>query len=91
LDGAFFYALANPAFERKAEVTPSTDNYISPNVDRFVREDERRMLTGLSRTTWWRLERQGLAPKRRCLSGNATGWFLSEIIAWMQSRATRAA
>jgi prophage regulatory protein len=59
--------------------------------DRFVREDERRQITGLSRTTWWRMERQGIAPKRRQLSPNSTGWFLSEITAWMQSRTEKAA
>jgi predicted DNA-binding transcriptional regulator AlpA len=59
--------------------------------DRFIREVERRQVTGLSRTTWWRLERQGVAPKRRQLSANSTGWLLSEITAWMQSRIEKAA
>jgi prophage regulatory protein len=59
--------------------------------DRFVRERERRTLTGLSRTTWWRLERSGVAPKRRQLSTASTGWLLSEITAWMQSRTEKTA
>ena len=59
--------------------------------DRFIREFERRQITGLSRTTWWRMERQGVAPKRRQLSPNSTGWLLSEISAWMMSRTEKAA
>ncbi len=63
----------------------------SDRPDRFIREFERHQITGLSRTTWWRMERQDLAPKRRQLSPNATGWLLSEITAWMQSRTQKAA
>ena len=54
--------------------------------DRFVREEERRRLTGLSRTTWWRMEREGQVPKRRALSANSVGWLLSEIIEWQAHR-----
>lgn len=56
------------------------------NIDRFVREDERAAITGLSRTTWWRMERYGKAPKRRILGENAVGWLLSELTDWVQSR-----
>lgn len=54
--------------------------------DRFVREAERRALTGLSRTTVWRLERQGLFPKRRRVAKNAVAWLETEIRQWMASR-----
>jgi prophage regulatory protein len=54
--------------------------------DRFVREVEREEITGLSRTTWWRMERYNLAPKRRRLGRNSVGWLLSELTEWMQSR-----
>jgi predicted DNA-binding transcriptional regulator AlpA len=54
--------------------------------DRIVREAEREEITGLSRTTWWRMERYGKAPKRRRLSPNSVGWLLSELTDWMQSR-----
>jgi prophage regulatory protein len=67
------------------------DRFIDRTQDRFIREYERRQITGLSRTTWWRLERKGLAPPRRALSANCTGWLLSEITAWMQSRVEKAA
>jgi hypothetical protein len=36
--------------------------------DSFVREPECRLITGLSRVTRWRLEREGKFPRRRRLS-----------------------
>ena len=50
--------------------------------DRFIRERECRQLTGLSRTTRWRLERKGRFPKRRKISPNGVAWLLSEILSW---------
>ena len=54
--------------------------------DRFVREPEVHKITGLSRTTRWRLERRGEFPRRRALSTNTVGWLASEIEAWMAER-----
>ena len=54
--------------------------------DRFIRERECRELSGLSRTTRWRLERTGGFPRRRHLSPNGVGWLLSEIETWQASR-----
>ena len=51
--------------------------------DRFIREPEIALITGLSRTTRWRLERAGKFPNRRRISTNAVGWLASEINAWM--------
>jgi prophage regulatory protein len=59
--------------------------------DRFVREAERRKITGLSRSTWWRMERLNQAPRRHRISESGVGWLLSELNAWMQSRAQKAA
>lgn len=42
-------------------------------------------LTGLSRTTIWRLEREGKFPSRRTLSGKRVGWIRSEIEVWLAS------
>jgi predicted DNA-binding transcriptional regulator AlpA len=44
-----------------------------------------RKLTDLSRTTIWRLERQGKFPRRLRLSGNRVGWRAEEILEWIQS------
>ena len=54
--------------------------------DRFMREPEVQRITGLSRTTRWRLERLSKFPRRRQLSVNAVGWLASEINAWMAER-----
>ncbi len=55
--------------------------------DRFLREAEVRRITGLSRTTRWRMERRGEFPRRRILSRNAVGWLASQIEGWMAERA----
>ncbi len=55
--------------------------------DRFLREAEVARITGLSRTTRWRLERRGEFPRRRSISRNAVAWLASEIRAWMTERA----
>ena len=53
----------------------------------IVREPERRAATKLSRVTWWRLERTGLAPMRVRLGPNSIGWLRHEIDAWIEQRA----
>jgi prophage regulatory protein len=59
--------------------------------DRFIREGECLRISGLSRTTRWRLERQGTFPPRRQLSNNAVGWSLVEVLEWKASRPISAA
>jgi prophage regulatory protein len=44
-------------------------------------------MTGLSRTTIWRLERDEEFPKRRQLGLRRIGWIESEVLDWMESRA----
>ena len=61
-----------------------------PQPDRIIREKECFRLSGLSRTTRWRLERRGEFPRRRKLSENAIGWIESEVIDWVQSKAQAA-
>ena len=41
---------------------------------------------GLSRTTIWRLERDGQFPKRRLLTGKIVAWDEAEIDEWIKSR-----
>ncbi len=59
--------------------------------ERFLREPEVQHVTGLSRTTRWRLEQSGQFPRKRKLSQNAVGWLASEIEAWMAERAEASA
>lgn len=54
--------------------------------DRIIREVECKKLTGLSRTTRWRGEKDGWFPKRRQLSPNSIGWYESEVKKWIESR-----
>jgi prophage regulatory protein len=61
------------------EYMPLTDG---ANV-RILGEPEVRRLTNLSRTTRWRLEREGKFPKRLRLSGNRVGWQADEVLAWI--------
>jgi prophage regulatory protein len=54
--------------------------------DRFLREPECRRLTGLSRSTRWRLERQRHFPRRRRMSQRTVGWLESELREWLSER-----
>ena len=54
--------------------------------DRILREHECRRLTGLSRSTRWRLERQRHFPKRRRMSPRTIGWLESELREWLVDR-----
>jgi prophage regulatory protein len=40
--------------------------------------------TGLSATTIWRLEKNGLFPSRRSLGNNSVGWLESEVNHWIE-------
>ena len=53
---------------------------------KFLRIRQVMQLTGLSRMTIYRLERDGRFPKRRQLSQNSVAWLESEITDWAESR-----
>ena len=53
---------------------------------RVIRQDEAIRLTGLSRTSLWRLERAGLFPPRRRIGRQAVGWLASDIDEWLATR-----
>lgn len=54
--------------------------------DSFLRAKDVVRVTGLSRTTIWRLEKSGKFPRRKTLSVNAVGWRGSEVYAWVDQR-----
>ena len=56
------------------------------HMDRLIRERECKEITGLCRTTRWRLERLGTFPRRRKISENAVGWLASELEEWLGNR-----
>jgi predicted DNA-binding transcriptional regulator AlpA len=53
----------------------------------IVREPERKAMMGISRVTMWRLEREGLAPKRIQIGENSVGWLRHEIEGWIKRKA----
>src|SRR4249920_1219580 len=53
---------------------------------RIIRKPEKRDLTGLSDSATERLERKGEFPARLHLTGGHVGWWLDEVMAWLESR-----
>lgn len=54
---------------------------------RYLREPQVFDITKLSKTTRWRLEKEGKFPKRRQISPNCVAWVESELNDWLESRA----
>jgi prophage regulatory protein len=61
--------------------------------DRFVLDAECKAMTGLSKTTRWKMEQEvdqkgePLFPRRRQITGGrVVGWLESELLDWMRSR-----
>ncbi len=55
--------------------------------DRLMRFPTLSQVTGLSRSTIWRLEAEGQFPSRRQISRRAVGWSEFEVNRWLQARA----
>src|SRR4051812_50063267 len=53
-------------------------------VPRLLRFPDVRNRTGLSRSTIWRLERDGRFPRHRRISANAVAWPEDEVLAWIR-------
>jgi prophage regulatory protein len=49
----------------------------------IIRQKQVLEMTGLSRTTVWRLEKAGTFPKRRKLTGNTVGWLRADVERWV--------
>jgi len=54
--------------------------------DPFIRWPQVKALTGLSRTTIWRLENAGQFPRRRSLGAKSVAWLQSELNVWTETR-----
>ena len=52
-------------------------------MDRVIRLTEVQQITGISRASIWRLEKKGLFPSRRRLSGRAIGWSEKDVQRWL--------
>ena len=64
-------------------VVPSLDRVLSLKLLRFPAVRDR---TGLSRSTIWRLERDGDFPKHRRISANVVAWVEEEVMGWIHSK-----
>ena len=53
--------------------------------DKIIHPRDLPSLTGLSRTTIWRLMRAGKFPKSFHLSSGRVGWKMSDVTDWMSS------
>ena len=50
---------------------------------RLLRFPQVREMTGLSRTTVWRMERDGKFPKHRKISARMVCWVEDEVLLWI--------
>ena len=53
---------------------------------KFIRTEEVINKTGMSRTSIWRMEKDGEFPCRRQLGLRSVGWLETEIDEWIESR-----
>ncbi len=61
---------------------------VAPIYDRIVKEAEREIITKISRSQCFQLERKNLHPKRVRLSSHSVGWRLSELLSFVESLET---
>ena len=57
--------------------------------DRIVFEPEREAITGFGRQWYYEKEKKGEVPRRIKLGTRRVGWLLSELEAWVRSRAAQ--
>ena len=74
----------NPKLRLGIRTGPEAD--VASRPLRLLRFPVVRARTGLSRTTIWRLERQGEFPRHRRISRNAVAWAEHEVADWIRSK-----
>lgn len=60
--------------------------WAAPAAPRFLRFKEVGQMCGLSRTSIWRMEREGRFPERRRIGPNAVRWLTDDVENWINSR-----
>lgn len=78
------YLLGNIQTATQSSQKHNHDSHDVP--DRILRAKEVQEITGLSRTTIWRLERAGKFPARVPLTASNVGWRQVDIQEWIRSR-----
>lgn len=71
----------------RRKIRKSLPNLAPPVQDRVLRLPDVMAITGLSRTTVYRLSGEGLFPQSIPLGKRSVGWLASDINSWLQSRA----
>lgn len=54
--------------------------------DRFVRERERKEITGVPTSSWYEMMERGRAPRPVPIGPRAVAWLLSELSEWQSNR-----
>jgi predicted DNA-binding transcriptional regulator AlpA len=67
-----------------SNATPIRTN--KTGIDHIIRAKEVQSMTGLSRTTLWRMENKGEFPRRVSLGVGSVGWRHSEVQHWLANR-----
>ncbi|MEH6823847.1 MAG: AlpA family phage regulatory protein [Motiliproteus sp.] len=49
----------------------------------LCRDNDRKLITSLSRSRTWQLEREGKHPKRVILGPQSVAWRKSDLLAWI--------
>ena len=57
---------------------------MTEKIDRLLRFPKVKEITGLSRTTVWRMEKLGTFPQHKSISSRMVVWLESEIVAWVK-------
>ena len=83
-----FYGFQLLSYLLKSFGSPTNASSASTNTlpDRIIRANEVQEMTGLSRTTLWRMENKNEFPRRVRLGGNTVGWKLREVQDWISNR-----
>lgn len=53
------------------------------NGRRLLRWSQVQQMVGLSKSTIWRMEREGQFPRRRLIGQRAVGWYTDEVQKWL--------
>ena len=56
------------------------------NPERIVREHERRVITGVGTSTWYRWMAEGIAPQPIRLGPRIRGWKLGDLLTFIELR-----
>jgi predicted DNA-binding transcriptional regulator AlpA/copper chaperone CopZ len=83
---ALNYLLGNIQVTAPVGNSSSHQSNNNPLPDKIIRSKEVQELTGLSRTTIWRLEREGKFPARVPLTASNVGWRLTDVQEWIRKK-----